>query len=287
MTSPEVYRARSIKRLRRTKSEMTAFRNAIFEIAQIHQPISVRGVYYRAEVQGLVPKTNQGYRRVQETLVWLRENRIMPFSWIVDGTRYTLRRPSYTSAEQAVRAAAAAYSQSLWANASVAVEVWVEKDAMVGVLEPITTHFDVGLYVARGCSSITFTHKSALELAERSVPSRILHLGDYDVMGRRAAKAIERDLKKYAPEADIEFRSIALTEDQIVGWGLPTREEKIKRQTAIAAELEAAPPARLRNLLRQHIEQYIDKRTLNVMRVAEESERKYLFRIADIMGQRS
>src|SRR5690242_9617999 len=100
------------------------------------------------------------------------------------------------------------------------LQIWVEKNALVGVLEPVTREYDVPLMVAVGYSSISFLHEAAVDLSNISWPIYIYQLGDLDPSGAQAAEAIEKDLRGFAPEADIYFERIAITPGQIIELGL-------------------------------------------------------------------
>src|SRR3954466_12573485 len=93
------YGARTIKRgSRRTKVEMEALREALYEIVKEYQPITVRGVFYRATTRAIVPKTeNEGYRPVQRELVKMRREGLIPWGWITDGSRYVFGYRRYGS----------------------------------------------------------------------------------------------------------------------------------------------------------------------------------------------
>jgi hypothetical protein len=59
----EVYQASPIKRRRATKAEMEARAEFLISYAEAHGPVTVRQLYYRAEVEGLpgIDKTESGY----------------------------------------------------------------------------------------------------------------------------------------------------------------------------------------------------------------------------------
>ena len=80
--------------------------------------------------------------------------------------------------------------------------------------------------VTRGYSSVTFLHSAAEAIAEQGKPAFIYFLGDWDPSGRDIPRAVEEGLKEFAPEADIAFTRIAVTEDQIDFLKLPTRPTK-------------------------------------------------------------
>src|SRR5215204_4141679 len=94
-----VYGARTIKkRARRTKVEIEALREALFEIVAENEPATVRGIFYLASSAGVVPKTeNEGYRPVQRELLKMRREGIIPWGWITDGSRTIFGNRRYGS----------------------------------------------------------------------------------------------------------------------------------------------------------------------------------------------
>jgi hypothetical protein len=58
-----------LRRVRATKAEVEARREALLEIIAEQQPMSVRQVFYQATVHGVVEKTEAGYSKVQTDLV--------------------------------------------------------------------------------------------------------------------------------------------------------------------------------------------------------------------------
>ena len=76
-----------------------------------------------------------------------------------------------------------------------------------------------------------------------------------------------------------------MTPEQISAWSLPTRPTKrtdtrSRNFDGGSVEVDAIPPAQLRQLVREAIEQNIDRRALRVLMAAEESEREMLLDLA-------
>src|SRR6266436_4230432 len=67
---------------RSTKAEIEARRDALRSIVAGMRPMTVRQVFYQASVRGIVEKTEDGYRKVQNDLVHMRRNGEMPYSWL-------------------------------------------------------------------------------------------------------------------------------------------------------------------------------------------------------------
>jgi hypothetical protein len=206
----------------------------------------------------------------------------MPFDWIADNTRWMRKPRSFSSLEAALQHTAEHYRRDLWADSGAYVEIWIEKDALAGVVIDITAEYDVPLMVARGYSSITFLKSAADNIVAQDKPAYIYHLGDWDPGGQNAADKIEETLRELAPESEIYFEKLAVTPEQIEGWSLPTRPTKTSDSRSVnwtggdSVELDAIHPDQLRDLVSEVIEQHIDEQKLAALRVAEESERELL-----------
>jgi hypothetical protein len=253
----------------------------LLDITAEMQPMTVRQVFYQASVRGVVDKTEAGYGRVQRALVDLRHSGRLPFDWIADNARWQRKPRSWRDPAHALRETARFYRKALWADAADYVEVWLEKDALSAVVFEVTAEFDVPLMVARGYASLSFLHEAAQAISEEDRPAHIYHLGDFDPSGVNAAEKIEESLRAFAPDADISFTRLAVLPSQIEEWDLPSRPTKQSDTRArgfgeISVELDAIEAPRLREIVRDAIEQHMPADQLEVLKAAEESERELL-----------
>jgi hypothetical protein len=174
------------------------------------------------------------------------------------------------------------YRRDLWHGAPVHVEIWIEKDALAGTIMEETDPYDVPLMVARGFSSETYLYETAQAITNINKPSFIYAFFDHDPSGEHSAKHIERKLREFAPGAETHFELVAVTEQQIVDWKLPTRETKrgknahAKNFVGDSCELDAIPPDRLRDLVSLCIDRHIDRGRLATLQAPEGSEREAL-----------
>jgi hypothetical protein len=248
------------RRQRATKAEGEERREALLAIIDDGKPMTVRQVFYQATVRGLVEEAESGYAKVQVDLTKMRRDGSLPYDWLADNTRWQPKPRTFNGVEEALRATAAFYRKDLWADADCYVEIWLEKDALAGVIYPITSMFDVPLMVARGYASLSFLYSAAEYINDLTVPTYIYHLGDFDPSGVNAGEKIEETLREMAPDADISFERIAVTPEQIAEWNLPTRPTKASDSRAknfreISVELDAIDPNALRALVQKTIEQ--------------------------------
>lgn len=277
-----VYGTSPLKRTRRTKAELEEIDIAIYDIAKAERPVTVRGLFYRVMSRGLVPKNDQGYSVVQRQALKLRRVGELPYAWITDGSRVTLKPKTYSSAQAALENTARTYRQDLWIDQGVHVEVWSEKDAIRGVVYPVTSKYDVPLMISRGYSSETFLWATAEDINDEGCPAVIYHLGDHDRDGVRAWNHIERKLREFVDDdIDLTFERIAVTPEQITELSLPTRHDKTDSGFGACVEVDAIPSPTLRELVSDAIEGWINPEQLRITKIAEQSERDILNRISN------
>src|SRR5262245_51339580 len=249
------------------------------------QPMTVRQVFYQATVHGLVEKAESGYAKVQTDLTLMRKAGDLSYDWLTDNTRWQRKPRTFSSIEEALQDTARFYRKSLWTDADSYVEIWLEKDALAGVVLPITSMYDVPLMVARGYASLSFLYNAAEYINTLDVPTYIYHLGDFDPPGVNAGEKIEETLNELAPDAEIYFERIAVTSEQIAEWDLPTRPTKASDTRAkafgsnLSVELDAIEPNQLRAVVQEAIEDHLPTEQFEVLKAAEQSERKIISRL--------
>jgi hypothetical protein len=291
---------------RRTITEMCFLRWQIFEVLRKQHPMTVRQVFYQMTVRGL-EKTEGSYARIQQELVkmrrgrdkrrrhenydlaesddelWARHTPILPhipYGWITDGTRWMRKPTTYSDVDELLQSVAQGYRRDLWEDQDAYVELWIEKDALAGVLYEETSKWDVPLMVSRGFSSTTFLYEAAEAIKAKDKPSYVYVFTDHDRSGEIIAKQIRKGFVEHAPDADITVVRVAVTAEQIAEHDLPTRPPK-KKGDPPAVELDALPPEILRKIARDCIEQHIDLGVLERTVAIESQERESLTAFMD------
>lgn len=275
------------RRQRATRVEVERRREALYDIVRAMRPMTVRQVFYQATVRGIIDKSEAGYDKVQNDLALMRRAGEMPYGWLADNTRWQRKPDTYRGIEHALAETARYYRKALWSHADAHVEVWLEKDALAGVVYPITSLYDVPLMVSLGYASLSFLQSAAEAISEHDVPVYVYHVGDFDPSGVNAGDKIEQTLRQMAPQSEIYFERLAVTPTQIRDWSLPTRPTKASDSRSrgfgpISVELDAIEPGDLRQLVQDAIERHLPPNQLEVLQAAEESERALLL---DMIGR--
>lgn len=282
----------TVKRLRRTQAQLDELDEAIIRAVADEHPVTLRGVYYRVVSAGAVEKTENGYRAIGRRLLALRRDRRVPYDWITDGTRYITKPPTHRDVDTMLADAAASYRRALWHGQDVEVHVFTEKDAISGVIYPATAAWDVPLGVLRGYASESFAFGMSQAILAAGKPVYVYQLGDHDPSGVDAWRDLQDKVRNFLGEATPNgigrsfaiFERLAVTEDQIGEYGLPTRPTKRTDTRAAgfsgeSVEVDAIPPSTLRALVGQAIVQHIDPRTHELTMEVERQERDLLSRI--------
>ncbi len=161
----KVYAASPIKpqRHRATQEEMEERARFLIDYASEQSPVSVRQLYYQAEVRRLpgITKDDRDYDKVQRQVLNLRRAGRLLYTDIADATRWMRKPQSFDSIEAALEDTERNYRKALWRDASEYVEIWCEKDSLASTIYPVTSRYDVPLMVARGFSSETFNDPPA------------------------------------------------------------------------------------------------------------------------------
>src|ERR671912_972083 len=284
---PKVNGTRPIKRPRRTRAEIEALEDTLVEIVDQFRPVTVRQVFYQAVNRALVPKSEtKGYRVVQRRLVVLREAGDIPHGDMEAAPRYAHAHRRYHDLGEFTTYAAGLYRKDYWSTSDVNVEVWLEKDALKGVLIPtVVNECGLGLHVTRGFASITYLQEAAEDIERDGRPTYVYVLTDFDPSGVSIAEKVEEELKARAPYSEIIVERLAVDREQIDRWSLPTRPTKASDTRAAkfrrlhgtdSVELDAIPPDELRKLVRDAIDSHMEPWRLRQFRMVEREERETL-----------
>jgi hypothetical protein len=287
------YRAGTIKRERRTADQISRLDQQIVNVLRLDHPQSVRHVFYRMTDPRLpepVEKSDRGYRHVQERCVNLRRAGSIPYAWIADMSRRGYRVDTFSGASDFVERMVGLYRSDLWADADYRCEVWAESRSIASVLQRDCEELAVSLFPCGGFSSLSFVHEAAEQhnASDDWRPLQIFYVGDYDPAGVLIDRSLEQEMRRHL-SSDIEliFERIAINVDQIAEFDLPTKPRKESdirsKEVKFSVEAEAMPAGIMRRILREKVEGLLPAGALSVAKVAEQSERAHLMKMAEFL----
>jgi hypothetical protein len=259
------------------------------QLALEQHPITLRGLMYRVVSAGWLPGTDrEHYSRLGRILTALREADVVPFKWIVDNVRSTEKPSSWSGLGDFAETVKRAYRKDFWASLPEYVHVIVEKDAIAGVLAPVTREHDVALSPIRGYVSLSFAHEIAETWNSIVKPITCYYLGDFDASGFDLERDVRAKLTRYCTQA-FEWVRLGVNAEDFAEFNLiPLKPKKtdtryrrfIQEHGTQCAELDALPATELRRRVKDAITSHIDLARWERLQETERLERESLDKIA-------
>jgi hypothetical protein len=252
---------------KKNKEQLEIINGIIEEYSQQGYRLTLRQLYYQLVSRDIIANNLKEYAKLSKLLVQGRMAGIVDWDAIEDRIRRPYIPYWVNDVADAIRDTVNQYRLDRMENQDVYIEVWVEKDALSGVLRRITAHYHINLMVNRGYSSCTAMHDASERIKEKQDEKKcyILYLGDHDPSGVDMVRDIKKRLEEFG--ADAEVRRIALTQEQIKKYSPPPNPAKIKDPRAKAYieefgntswEVDALNPEILHKIIRKAVEDLID-----------------------------
>ena len=128
--------------------------NAIIaEYARQGFTLTLRQLYYQFVSRDLIPNTMRSYKNLGSVVNDGRRAGLIDWNAIVDRTRELASIGHWDTPASIIGSCAAQFRFDKWAKQATRVEVWIEKDALVGVIDDVCTELDVPYLSCRGSTS--------------------------------------------------------------------------------------------------------------------------------------
>lgn len=270
--------------------------NAIIEEYQAQDfTLTLRQLYYQFVARDLLPNTLKSYSRLGAVLNKARLAGLVDWLAIEDRTRNVRELPSWDSPQSILRSCAAQFRYDLWADQPVRLECWIEKDALVGVIEGVCERNRVPYFACRGYTSQSEQWRAGRrfrEFAENGQRVVVLHLGDHDPSGIDMTRDNADRLRMFVSDAEandlggmLEVRRLALNIDQVRRYNPPPNPAKLtdsrvggymRRFGSKSWELDALDPNVISDLIQAAIDDLRDDGLWQAAVAREERARERL-----------
>lgn len=271
-------------------------------------PLTLRQVYYQLVASGVIHNNMKEYTKLSRVLTKARLDGVVSWDAMEDRGRSLLVSGGWNDRDVFVAADLedflAGYRRNLLQSQRMALELWIEKDALSRVCHDAAFPYCVPVIVARGYSSVSYVHECRKRIEQNVAAGYettvVLYFGDMDPSGWNMLPAMLETLQEEMGLGDqVEPRRCALTVELIEQHKLPhnpealkwtdTRAKKyVKEFGELAVELDALPPATLQDLVRRSIEAELDLSAFEAEVEDEAEERKDLIelkgRVEEFMG---
>lgn len=254
--------------------------------------LTLRQVYYQMVARDIIPNNERSYKNVGKLINNARLAGLVDWNAIEDRTRNLRKRPNWNCPQEIIDAIASQYHIDYWMDQDRYVEVWVEKDALVGIVGKICDKLDVPYFSCRGYTSQSELWGAAMRLRKRISNGQspvILHLGDHDPSGIDMSRDIIDRMDMFGAH-NLEFLRLALNRDQIDAYDPPPNPTKLTDSRARGYieshgyecwELDALDPNVISELIEQNVLKFRDEDVYRTMKDREEEERMQLERLRD------
>ena len=269
------------KRARRTNEELVELDRTMIEFIEQYRPVSVRQVFYHLAAIRMIPKDQNQYDSIQKRLSNMRKDKVLPYSWISDGTRYMRKPDTFNSVRASLEYSIRNYRRAIWTDQRIHIEFWLEKEALAGTINDILDDWDVPFYVSRGFSSHSYLYKAAQYLMSMRKEAHVYVMTDCDQKGLEIKDCIRNAFVEHCADHphDIHVHRLAMTPEQVEAWGIQTRDAKPGKGVLPNnqdADLDAIPPEQFRALVRDAVTSHVDDHRYQRLLKEEELERETL-----------
>jgi len=250
--------------------KLIAVSNAIIESYEAQGlSLTLRQLYYQMVTRNILANKDSEYKRLGSILSDARLAGLVSWGAIEDRTRYLRGLQTFNSIHEPLEAAAAAYRRDLWENQPIRPEVWIEKDALVGVIAGICNELRVDFFACRGYNSQSEQWRAGQRMADyfqRGQRPIIFHLGDHDPSGIDMTRDNADRLSMFAG-VQVQVVRLALNYNQVEQYRPPPNPTKMtdSRATDYIAqhgyscwELDALEPSVISALIRDAVDRVRD-----------------------------
>jgi hypothetical protein len=247
--------------------------------------LTLRQLYYQFVARGWLANSQQSYKRLGSVINDARLAGMIDWDHLVDRTRNLASLAAWNSPADILSAVAAQYRENKWAGQAERVEVWVEKEALAGVIARPADRWQVPYFSCRGYVSQSEMHSAGLRIRRHERSGRkvtVIHLGDHDPSGLDMTRDIRDRLELFGCSATV--KRIALNMDQVEAYDPPPNPAKITDSRAEdyiseygpeSWELDALDPATLDALVEGEILAHLNRAQWDAA-LEQENDRKFV-----------
>lgn len=228
--------------------------------------LTLRQLYYQFVARALLSNTQASYDRLGVIVSQARLAGLIDWSMISDRTRFLEQQPTWDGPEDIISSAASSFRVDLWERQEFHVEVWIEKDALKGVIEGVCNDNRVSFFSCRGYVSQSAMWRAAQRFLDVDKQRILLHLGDHDPSGIDMTRDIEDRLRMFGVD-DLQVERLALNMDQVREFNPPPNPTKMSDARAAeyvslygyeSWELDALDPETISDLISSAVNNYRD-----------------------------
>ena len=263
----------------KNEQQLIIINKIIEEYAKEGYILTLRQLFYQLVSRDIIPNSQKEYAKLSGLLVKGRMAGVVDWEAIEDRIRVPHLPYWVYDIKDALNDTIKQYRLNRQERQDVYIELWVEKDALSGVLKRITEEYHINLMVNRGyssCSAMHDAYKRIRNIVDNKKKVVVLYLGDHDPSGLNMIRYIKyrfiefglnSDVNEGNLDADVIVKHIALTDEQVKQYNPPPNPAKfsyprakwyVEKYEKTSWEVDALNPKILNKLVKEEIESRID-----------------------------
>lgn len=257
--------------------------------------LTLRQLYYQMVRRIMIPNNIKSYKRLGSVISDARKAGLFDWSSIEDRGRWLHQYETFNTPGEFMKSVTERYLEDLWIGQQTYCEVWVEKDALAGVVARSCDEWRVPYFPCKGYGSDSELYAAGKRLANimnytfdrRDVV--ILHLGDHDPSGIDMTRDNRERLEMFSG-CTIDLRRIALNMNQVEEYNPPPNFAK-ETDSRFADyhdkfgedcwELDALEPSVINQLIEDELMTFLDLEDFEARKEVETENRELLVKAAE------
>lgn len=255
--------------------------------------LTLRQLFYQLVSRGVIPNKQSEYKILGDLISDARMAGLINWTHIVDRTRNLMGNRHWERPSSLVEQMAKQYAVDKWADQDEYVEVFIEKQALEGVISGICSRLDVPFFSCRGYTSSSEMWVAGQRLVRRVQQNKrvhIVHLGDHDPSGIDMSRDIKARLQMFVDAHtdgmdNVHVLRVALNMPQIERLKPPPNPAKLTDSRAKSYvdkygdsswELDALNPQEITGIIERAVLSFRDEGKWNEAVKKEEKGRRTL-----------
>lgn len=260
--------------------------------------LTLRQLYYQFVARDIIPNNQKSYDNLGALVNNARLAGLVDWRAIEDRTRNIRNTFHWEDPKRLLVNAAKQFDLDKWAGQDEYVEVWVEKDALVGIVGQAAETFDVPYFSCRGYVSQSEMWGAAQRIMRKLDDhdrATIIHLGDHDPSGKDMTRDIEERLNMFVSHHgfsphSVTIQRVALEMGQIRKYNPPPNPAKltdsrcgkyIAKYGHNSWELDALEPSVLESIIKDAVLEHLDLDLYEKMEQKESGIKSRLIQYAE------
>lgn len=260
--------------------------------------LTLRQLYYQFVARDIIPNSQKNYDNLGALVNNARLAGLVDWHAIEDRTRNIRNTYHWEDPKKLLKTAAQQFDINKWEGQTEYVEVWVEKDALIGIVGQAAEVYDVPYFSCRGYVSQSEMWGAAQRIMNKLSEhehATIIHLGDHDPSGKDMTRDIEERINMFLTghgydNYNFDIQRVALEMEQIHTYNPPPNPAKltdsrcgkyIAQYGYSSWELDALEPSVLSGIIKNSILEHLNLDLYKRREAEEKRIKKELIEYAD------